>query len=296
MKTNRTPVVSVVLPTYNRESSLSAAVRSVLEQSFCNLELIVVDDGSTDGTARLLAEINDERLRVLALPTRTGAPAARNRGIEIAEGRYVAFQDSDDIWGADRLASQVKALDEAEPDVAVVYGRTIRRGRGKELEMPRAQHRALDGDLSAYLAMDNFVPLPATLVRTELLRAVGAFDPTLPRFQDWDLWLKLADQFRFVFIDEVVLVSYETKGSISLDQGAYFDAIEVILARHREAFARVPGAALHHHFRLARKALLARRPRTFARQLRAVTRTAGYRSLLPVLRHNLALRSQTGWG
>lgn len=296
MKTNRNPAVSVVLPTYNRERSLSAAVRSVLEQPFCDLELIVVDDGSTDGTATILAEIHDERLRVLTLPTRSGAPAARNRAIEMAKGRYVAFQDSDDIWGADRLASQVKALDQAEPDVAVVYGRTIRRGGGKELEMPRAQHRTLDGDLSAGLAMDNFVALPASLVRTEHLRAVGAFDPSLPRFQDWDLWLKLAGQFRFLFIDEVVLVSYETEGSITLDQGAYFDAIEVILARHREAFGRVPGAALHHHFRLARKALVARRPRTLARQLRAAVRVASYRSLLPVLRHNLALRSQTGWG
>ena len=296
MKTNRDPVVSVVLPTYNREASLSAAVRSVLEQSFCDLELIVVDDGSTDGTARLLAEIDDERLRVLTLPTRSGAPAARNHGIEMAKGRYVAFQDSDDIWAVARLASQVKALDEAEPEVAVVYGRTVRRGGGKELEMPRAQHRTLDGDLSACLAMDNFVALPATLVRTEHLRAVGAFDPTLPRFQDWDLWLKLADSFRFLFVDEVVLVSYETKGSISLDQDAYFDAIEVILARHREAFARVPGATLHHHLRLARKALLARRPRTLARQLVAAIKGASYSSILPVLRHNLALRSETGWG
>lgn len=294
LTTSVAPTVSVILPTHDRAPSLGAAIRSVLDQSFSDLELIVVNDASTDGTAGLLERIKDERLRVVDLPVRSGAPGARNTGIELARGRYVAFQDSDDLWRPDRLLAQVAALDAADNSVAVAYGRMIRNGRSGARTMPGGSSRTLSGDLVQSLAMDNFIALPTALVRTEHLRAVGGFHSTLPRFQDWDLWLMLASRFRFLFVDEIVLDSHETEGSITLDQDAYFEAIDTILVRHRDVFARVPGAALHHHLRLARKALFACRPRVLIREVRAVVTTIKYRSMMPVVRHNLALRAPGG--
>ncbi len=276
------PSVSVVLPTHDRRGTLGAAIDSVLSQTWADLELIVVDDGSRDGTPELLATVDDARVRVRRLPRRSGAPVARNLGISLARGRYVAFQDSDDVWRPDALGAQVAALDSADEDVAVVYGAILRHQGGRSLRIPGPGHPGPTADLPAHLAAENFVDLPAALVRAEALRAVGGFDPELPRFQDWDLWLRLARSFRFRFVDEVLLDSYDSPVSISRDEDAYFRAMEVILARHAEVFARAPEAALHHHLRLVAVGLLRRRSLPYGTHLRAARASLGWAPLRSV--------------
>lgn len=269
------PVVSVVLPTYNRAATLRAAVDSVLSQSFADLELIVIDDGSTDDTAAVLASVHDERLRVLRQGSRLGAPAARNTGIDLACGRYVAFQDSDDVWRAGKLGSQVARFESAKSDVAVVYSAMLRHRVGGSVRIPNGDHPVVQGYLSTALAHENFIGLPTALVRSKHLRSVEGFDVRLPRFQDWDLWLRLSRAWRFEYIDEVTVDSEVTAGSITLDAAAYYAGLELVLAKHADLFSRVPRSAARFHLQLARNALSVRRPRAVYSELCSVWTVAG---------------------
>ncbi len=123
------PAVSVVLPTYNRAQSLPGAMRSVLDQSFGDLELIIVDDASTENIEAIVADFGDPRIRYLRLDHNSGAAAARNVGMAETRGQYIAFQDSDDIWLPGKLARQVELLEGQPPNVGVVTGLKILYGR-----------------------------------------------------------------------------------------------------------------------------------------------------------------------
>ena len=114
------PCVSVILPTFNRADLLAPSVRSVLNQDFTDLELIVVDDGSTDHTTRVLDSIKDSRLQLLRLDSNRGQSAARNAGIEKSRGEFIAFQDSDDVWYRNKLSRQIDVFRSC-PEVSVVY-------------------------------------------------------------------------------------------------------------------------------------------------------------------------------
>lgn len=284
------PSVSVVLPTHNRRATLGAAIESVLTQSWSDLELIVVDDASTDGSDRLVRSMDDVRLQLHRLPRRSGAPIARNVGISMARGRYVGFQDSDDVWRPDKLRAQVAALDSAEDDVAVVYGAMIRHRSRGAVRIPGPSRPGRSGDPSAQLSIENFIGLPAALVRTDAVRSTGGFDPDLPRFQDWDLWLRMAETFCFQFLDEVVVDSHETSVSISRDEGAYFRAMEVILSRHDAMFRRCPEALLHHHLRLALLGLARRRALPYGHHAHAIRSALGWRPLLSVAKRSADAR------
>ncbi len=287
------PSVSVVLPTHNRRTTLVAAIESVLAQSWSDLELIVVDDGSTDGTGEVLQAVDDDRLRVCRLARRSGAPVARNVGIDMARGRHVAFQDSDDVWRRDNLRIQVDALDAADTDVAVVYGTIVRHRARGPIRIP-ASMPPPSGDLSGCLPVENVIGLPAALVRAEPLRSVGGFDPELPRFQDWDLWLRLAGRFRFQFLDQVVVESYETALSISRDEEAYFRAMEVVLARHAAVFGQSAEAVLHHHLRLVLVGLARRRSLAYRAHLRAICSALGWTPLRSLAARSVAARLPAG--
>src|SRR5580692_1260134 len=114
------PKVSVVIPTYNRATKVPVGIKSVLAQTFSDLEVIVVDDGSSDGTGQILSDIFGDRIRYIAQPNQ-GASVARNRGVEEARGEWVAFLDSDDIWEKDKLEWQFKALEQFSPQCAGCY-------------------------------------------------------------------------------------------------------------------------------------------------------------------------------
>lgn len=202
------PFVSVVLPVHNREATVRRAAGSVLGQDFDDLELIVVDDASSDGTLAVLAGVTDSRLHVVALAENGGPAAARNAGAAVARGGILAFQDSDDVWMPGHLRQQVERLGPSRSDVAVSYGRLrkVLAGGGSMLHPGRDQ-RQLEGDLFRALSRGNFVGLPAAVVRLEAFRAVGGFDERLRCLEDWDLWLRLAARYRFGFVDDVVVES-----------------------------------------------------------------------------------------
>src|SRR5687767_7523259 len=172
------PVVSVVLPTYNRAPLLGRAIRSVLGQSYTDFELIVVDDGSTDGTSGVVAGFRDKRIRYLPLARNTGAGAARNAGIRVARGKFVAFQDSDDEWLPAKLAKQMSAFERGPAKLGVVYSdmqRVLSDGSTKYFAAPSIfSDRLINPDIRFYQVSN--LGIQSAVIRREYLDEVGPFN------------------------------------------------------------------------------------------------------------------------
>lgn len=201
-----TPLISVVMPVWNAGAYLAPAIDSILGQSFGDFELIAVDDGSTDGSAAVLAAAaaRDARVRVIAQEN-AGVAAALNAGIAAARGTYVARMDADDIARPDRFALQIARL-KADPDLVALGGQILLidpEGRAlRQLVLPTA-HDAIDAKhLGAHgMGMCH----PTAMIRTAALRQVGGYDAAHPGAEDIDLWLKLAEIGRLANLEEIVL-------------------------------------------------------------------------------------------
>jgi glycosyltransferase involved in cell wall biosynthesis len=182
------PKVSVVLPTFERWSLLARALSSVLEQTEADLEVLVIDDCSSDDTPARLAAVTDPRLRVLRQDPNQGVARARNRAIEDASGEWIAFLDDDDFWAPTRLSESLRAIDEAGASWG--YGAAISVGTdgARRVMMPAPPEALHDGLLEL-----NLVGPPSTAtVRRDLLREVGCFDDELSVIADWDLYVRLS--------------------------------------------------------------------------------------------------------
>jgi glycosyltransferase involved in cell wall biosynthesis len=209
-----TPLVSVVVPVYNAEAYLSRAIDSILGQTYTNLEVIAVDDGSTDTSAQLLAKYTD-RLQVISQEN-SGSAQARNAGIERSRGKYVAFLDADDYWHPEKLRLQVAVL-ERNPDIGLVYNDWIVVHGQADDEIEAFEATTLpNGDLPIdeeqsgwvyyELLWDSIVHTSAAAVRTDVLKKVGGFDGELRKGQDYDLWLRLSRETAFRKLDLVLSV------------------------------------------------------------------------------------------
>ena len=192
--------VSVIMPAYNGAATIDEALRSIETQTYRDLEVIVVDDGSTDGTAAICE--GRPRLRLIAQENR-GTAAARNHGIREARGELVAFLDQDDLWAPERLAAEVPVLD-AEPEVGLVFSNFEHFGEKAERPGVRFDDakvlRKIAGDRAfASLFKKNLVHPATVLVRRVCLDAVGHFDESL-YFEDYDLWLRLARRYPIRYV------------------------------------------------------------------------------------------------
>ena len=205
--TGLTPTVSVVLATYNYAQFLAESVRSVLDQTFEDLELIVVDDGSSDETANVLRQFGDERRVMCIRQAHRGPAAAFNRGLAQAHGRYVALQAADDAWLPTKLARQVAMLDR-QPHVGIVYTDTLvvdAQGKLLRRHFEKSPCSPAVGWVLPQLLLSNFVPASSVLIRADALARVGAHDERLEVCEDWDLWLRIAEHFAFAYVDEPLL-------------------------------------------------------------------------------------------
>jgi glycosyltransferase involved in cell wall biosynthesis len=182
------PLVSVVIPTHNRWPMIAEAVQSVLTQTFGDFELIVVDDGSIDNTARLLSSC-DSRLQVLSQP-HTGVAAARNAGVARSRGKYIAFLDSDDLWSPAKLAIQADFM-EHNPEMHICQTEEIWIRRGVRVN-PKARHRKPSGDIFQRSLELCLVSPSAVMMTKELFYLAGGFDESFPVCEDYDLWLRIA--------------------------------------------------------------------------------------------------------
>ncbi len=242
-----TPTVSVIIPTYNRADMLRNALKSVIEQEYRDLDVIVVDDASTDDTRKVVASIDDPRVRLVRHEDRRGGSAARNTGIRLARGEIVAFLDSDDEWLPAKIREQVRVFAD-DPSCGVVYtGFVDIDDRGRATYRRRVLP---EGWLVRELFTGNVVGTASTVaVRRQCFEEVGLFDETLPSCQDWDMWIRLAKRCRFRAIPRPLVRYYRHGGpQISKARAAVREGHERVFEKHIEA-ARALGPEVEAAFR-----------------------------------------------
>jgi glycosyltransferase involved in cell wall biosynthesis len=196
------PLVSVIIPTYNRWPMVGEAVDSVLRQTHRSFEVLVVDDGSTDATVTTLGG-RDARLRVLSQPNR-GVAAARNAGAKQARGKYLAFLDSDDLWLPRKLELQADFM-ERTSGVAICQTEELWIRHGVRVN-PKVKHRKPSGDIFRR-SLDLCVVSPsAVMIAAEVFSRVGGFDESFPVCEDYDLWLRIAIEQSVPLIESPLVV------------------------------------------------------------------------------------------
>ena len=223
--------VSVVIPTYNRRDQVIAAIRSALDQSFPVHEVIVVDDCSSDDTIRHVASTfaGDSRVRPMMMVTNRGACYARNAGVEAAEGEWIAFLDSDDLWDPEKLSLQMAEIERNPSAIACFCGMTAYRDdRVSYVMTPPAPFAESDLYVRNTLGSTS-----NAVIRADALRAIGGFDPKMPSCQDWDLYLRVAGYGAIATVPyPLVRYSEGRHARISNTQTK-------VVAGHQEMFARI---------------------------------------------------------
>jgi glycosyltransferase involved in cell wall biosynthesis len=196
------PLVSVIVPTHNRSSFVLEAVDSVFKQTFKDFELIVVDDGSTDGTEKALTQYQGRF--IYHLQGNQGVSAARNRGIQTARGKWIAFLDDDDLWLPEKLETQTHFFSQ-NPKAMICQTEEIWIRNDRRVN-PRKRHQKFSGDIFAPSLLLCLVSPSAVMIKRELFEQVGCFDETLPACEDYDLWLRISTQFPIFLIDRPLVI------------------------------------------------------------------------------------------
>jgi glycosyltransferase involved in cell wall biosynthesis len=240
-------LVSVILPTYNRAGLLPRSVRSVLNQTYPNFELIIVDDCSTDNTKAVVGGFRDKRIKYLRQVVNRGATASRNAGIKAAVGQYVAFQDSDDEWLPGKLKKQIEAFEFGSPDLGVVFTSFWLIDNGFKTYYPQFFSKQTNGELHYELLKTNFIGTPASVVKKSCFDRAGLFG-NIPRLQDWELWLRISRFYSFKHIDEPLLNAYRCSDSISRNRRALITARKYILKKYFTDISRKPKVQSQHYF------------------------------------------------
>ena len=216
--------VSVIIPTYNRAEKLHKSISSVLAQTYTDFELLIIDDGSTDHTDEVVNSFADTRIRYVKMPQNGGASAARNEGIRLAEGTWVAFHDSDDVWRPEKLERQMEYA-ECRTDFCAVYCSYLMYKDEEIFRVPNdTWDGELEGDLFVPLLKRNSIGAPTLLVKKSILEEIGGFDTSFKSLEDWELALRIAEKYRIGYVPEVLVEAYMSAGGVSSNVGAYYEA------------------------------------------------------------------------
>ena len=246
-----TVAVSVILPTYNRAASLADACRSVLDQSFRDLELIVVDDASTEDIENVVKDLNDDRLVYVRRAQNGGASAARNMGLRRAQGNLIAFHDSDDLWLPGKLQRHVDLMNTLQDDVGAVigtkilYGRDERRryGEGKVVCSPGPEGRlSLEEDQVRRFLIGNRISLQNCLFRRTCMPEGDWFDARAKANADWEFSARLAQHTKIYEDYMPVVVAFISEDSVSKNPRKKALGVLRILRKNRAVYARYPDA------------------------------------------------------
>lgn len=278
------PTVSIVVPTYNRAATLGRALGSIRAQTYGDHETIIIDDGSTDETPALLQRLNGHpALRCVRVP-HGGAAAARNYGIRLARGRYVAFLDSDDAWTPDKLERQLET--QAQSGAEVIHCDMLRRlpdGRTRLMATPTIER----GRILRRGGLDyqtKGLGIQSVLAETRLLKRIGGFDPSLPALEDLELLLRLAQVADFAPIHRP-LVHYHAGPGVSTARLAVAKARRRLLRKYRDQLGASNRTRAYQYQKVALAYLRADQPRPARRFARLALRTAPLspRTAIPTL-------------
>ena len=225
-------LISVIIPTYNRENVIIESLQSVLKQTYKNIELIVIDDNSNDNTNEIIKTINDDRLHYYKLDSNHGAGFARNFGLEKATGDYIAFQDSDDFWHSSKLEKQMSLLLSLPKEYALVFC-SLKTDYGKGIT-PTLNSGIKNGYLFKKLKKGNFISTQTILSKKTALLKINGFDENLPALEDWDLALKISKLYKIAHLKEVLVDLRISKNSITRNHSKVLDAMYLLIDKYSE--------------------------------------------------------------
>lgn len=254
MKDLDSPLVSVIIPTYNRAHLLLRAVQSVLNQTYSHFELIIVDDASTDNTAQVTGEISDPRVRYVRHEYNQGGAAARNTGIDLAQGKYIAFLDSDDLWLERKLEKQVEALSSADPRVGIVFT------GWRRMESDGVHFVDINPETKGSIIGKEFWDIRTSMIcfmtYTAYARQIGGFDPLMRSAQDTDFVRRLAPLCWATSVPEILVVTPPHQGEhITGNLDALIAGRQRFIAKHAD-WLLATGQLYIWHRNVARFAIL----------------------------------------
>ncbi len=231
------PKVSVVIPTHNRAELLRLAITSVLNQTFQDFEVIIVDDASSDNTHEVVSDFNDSRIKYIRHETNKGDSTARNSGIIASNGKYIGFLDDDDEWLPEKLTKQVDLLENSSSRVGGVYtgtsvvDKTSRKILAQNIPTKR-------GNLFKDMLMVNFITTSTLLLKRECFNSIGLFDESVPYCSDYDLWIRISREFYFECIKEpLVRYSIHHGNRLTNNHGKVIVGIEAIIKKYDQLLA-----------------------------------------------------------
>ena len=246
------PAVSVIVPVYNGEATIVRSLESVLAQSYKDFELIIVDDGSTDGTGKLVHAMADreKRIRYVRHDTNCGQSRARNTGIAASGGRYIAFQDSDDEWLPGKLQRQVDEMEASSPAVGMVYCLMYRvTPEGKKV-FRAGKFGPDDADLYRQGLMYAFrgIGIQSCLFRHEVFDTCGGFDEQMKALEDMELLIRASRGYRFSCVDEPFVLYYRGTDTVSRNHARNLEAAQYLLKKY-SVDIRAEKRLLAEHYR-----------------------------------------------
>jgi len=224
--------VSVIIPTYNRVRYIAEAINSILNQTYQNYEILVVDDGSTDETQKAVAAIESEKIRYF-YRDHQGISLSLNFGINHSRGRYIARLDSDDIFFPEKLKRQVQLL-EANPEVDLVYTQVYNMTEDGKIICAYPESHNLPSEPLRTLRSFLFAPSQSIMFRRDCIEKIGAYDENFTVAEDWDFCIRMAQEFKFAYINQPLVKVRKHAAMITRNGIQKIKHIIAVLEKHRE--------------------------------------------------------------
>ena len=228
-------MISVIIPTYNRANTILRSVNSVLNQTYEDFELLIIDDGSTDNTKVLIEQLDDPRIRYIYLGANGGASNARNKGVEYANGEWIAFQDSDDAWKPNKLQMQMDYASN-HPEYSMIYSSYIAHlSEHEDIYFPtKPLPSVMEGNMFASLLTRNVIGAPTMMIKRDAFLQSGGFDTAYHSLEDWEFVIRFSRDNLIGYVPEYLMDVYMLDGGISSHVGAYYDARCRMVAEYKD--------------------------------------------------------------
>lgn len=242
------PKVSIVIPTYNRVEFLPKAIQSVLNQTYRDWEMIIVDDGSIDKTEEIVKGYKESRIRYIVHKYNLGLSAARNTGIKNSRGEYIAFLDSDDEWFPEKISCQMNIFQKEDSKCGVICtsGYMIKNDKIKGVKAIPANL----GNFYEKFLFENITWTSNVLAKKECFKKAGLFDENLESCEDWDMWIRIAKYYKFVFL-EMPLAKYVVHpGQLSENLLKKINARKRILFKYQDELKNRKFIYSHHYYKI----------------------------------------------
>ena len=246
------PLVSVVLPTYNRARIIGPSIKSILDQTLRSIELIIIDDGSTDDTKDVVAAFGDPRIRYVPHDTNKGLATALNTGFREARAKFVAQLGSDDLWiSPTKLEKEYALIKDTSSDIGAVYSIMVKETiSGKDVQYPSVQSKKKEGYLYEEYLVDRLGSFQTMLIKKLAFWDVGGVDQSLLALQDWDFFIRFSKKYSILHLPEITTKVIISPDSLTKNQKKRLLYRTQIFDKHRAEFKQRPNIFTKHSYNI----------------------------------------------